>query len=277
MKKSIVAICLCLFFSLTVSAAIRLPNILGSHMVLQQKSKVKLWGWGQPSEKITITTTWNTDTIRAEVDGGAKWVTEIITPSAGGPYKITIAGSSVIVLDDVLIGETWVCGGQSNMEWSGDQQLQESIDEAPLAKNNKIRLFYVTKSTASFPQDNLEGKWVVCSPEEMIHFSAIGYFFGKNLQNALNTPIGLINSNWGGTAAETWTPTEVITASEYLTATAAKQNANPWWPHKIGDAYNAMIAPLTNYTIAGAIWYQGESNVGQYGTYTELMNDLCLA
>lgn len=274
MKKSIVAICLCLFFSLTVSAAIRLPNILGSHMVLQQKSKVKLWGWGQPSEKIIITTTWNTDTIRAEVDGGAKWVTEIITPSAGGPYKITIAGSSVIVLDDVLIGETWVCGGQSNMEWSGDQQLQESIDEAPLAKNNKIRLFYVTKSTASFPQDNLEGKWVVCSPEEMIHFSAIGYFFGKNLQNALNTPIGLINSNWGGTAAETWTPTEVITASEYLTATAAKQNATPWWPHKIGDAYNAMIAPLTNYTIAGAIWYQGESNTGTYYGYTELFTKM---
>ena len=274
MKKSLLVICLFLLVGVSLHAAIRLPNILGSHMVLQQTSKVKIWGWGMPSEKINIKTSWDNATVTAEVNGGAKWIAEIVTPVAGGPYKITISGSSVIVLDDVLIGETWLCGGQSNMEWSGDQKLQQSIDEAPLAKNNKIRFFYVPKSTSSFPQDNVEGKWVVCSPEDMIHFSAIGYFFGKNLQNALHMPIGLINSNWGGTAAETWTPTEVITSSEYLSKAAAKQNVNPWWPHKIGDAYNAMIAPLTNFTIAGAIWYQGESNTNTYYGYTELFTKM---
>jgi sialate O-acetylesterase len=106
-------------------------------------------------------------------------MTSIKTPAAGGPYTIRIKASNEIILDDVLIGEVWLCGGQSNMEWGGDQGLPQSKEESPQATNNKIRFFYVPKSTSSTPQDDVSARWVVCSPEEMLHFSAIGYFFGK--------------------------------------------------------------------------------------------------
>jgi sialate O-acetylesterase len=160
------------------------------------------------------------------------------------------------------------------MEWSGDQGLQESKEEAPNANNKNIRLFYVTKATADFPQENVEGHWMVCSPEQMIHFSTIGYFFGKNLNSALQSPVGLINSNWGGTPAETWTPAEIVLQNDALLEAAKKQNVTPWWSHRIGDTYNAMIAPLTNFSIAGVIWYQGESNTSTYYTYEALFTKM---
>jgi sialate O-acetylesterase len=243
-------------------------------MVLQQKSNVKLWGWASPGEKISIKTGWDGATYQIQATNDAKWLTEIKTPEAGGSYSITIQGNNTLELEDVLIGEVWVCGGQSNMEWSGTQKLPQSIEEAPNARNNKIRLFYVSKSTSQFPQENLDGKWVVCSPEEMIKFSAIGYFFGKNLNEKMNIPIGLINSNWGGTPAETWTPEFVINSNNTIKKGAEELKSQPGWPHQTALAYNAMIYPLTNYSIAGAIWYQGESNVRTYYAYEKLFTGM---
>ena len=198
MKIKLLILISCIQFAVC-KANVRLPNIIGSHMVLQQNSNIKLWGWSAPAEKISIKVSWDTVTYKITGSRDATWITNIKTPKAGGPHTIIIQGENTINLEDILIGEVWLCGGQSNMEWSGDQGLQQSKIEAPNATNNKIRFFYVSKSTSASRQDNLEGKWMVCSPEEMIHFSAIGYFFGKNLNEKLNTPIGLINSNWGGT------------------------------------------------------------------------------
>ena len=243
-------------------------------MVLQQKSNVKLWGWASPGEKISIKTSWDGITYQTQATNDAKWLTEIKTPEAGGSYSISVKGNNTIELEDVLIGEVWVCGGQSNMEWSGTQKLPQSIDEAPNARNNKIRLFYVSKSTSMFPQENLDGKWVVCSPEEMYKFSAIGYFFGKNLNEKMNAPIGLINSNWGGTPAETWTPAFVVNNNMTIKKGAEELKSQPGWPHQTAMAYNAMIYPLTNYAIAGAIWYQGESNVRTYYAYEKLFTGM---
>ena len=274
LKKHILFLILIGFTSLSVSGNVRLPNIIGSHMVLQQKSNVKLWGWASPGEKISIKTSWDGATYQTQATNDAKWLTEIKTPEAGGSYSISVKGNNTIDLEDVLIGEVWVCGGQSNMEWSGTQQLPQSIDEAPNAQNNKIRLFYVSKSTSMFPQENLDGKWVVCSPEEMYKFSAIGYFFGKNLNEKMNTPIGLINSNWGGTPAETWTPELVVNNNITIKKGAEELKSQPGWPHQTAMAYNAMIYPLTNYAIAGAIWYQGESNVRTYYAYEKLFTGM---
>ncbi|WP_305660231.1 sialate O-acetylesterase [Daejeonella sp.] len=274
MTKRIQLLVLICFTSLSLLANIRLPNIIGSHMVLQQKSSVKLWGWAAPGEKITIKTSWDNTAYQTQASNDAKWLTEIKTPEAGGPYSITLQGNNTIELEDVLIGEVWVCGGQSNMEWSGTQKLPQSLEEAPNARNNKIRLFYVSKSTSAFPQDNLDGKWVVCSPEEMIKFSAIGYFFGKNLNEKMNIPVGLINSNWGGTPAETWTPEYVVNNNNIIKKGAAELKSQPGWPHQTALAYNAMIFPLTNYSIAGAIWYQGESNVRTYYAYEKLFTGM---
>ena len=273
MKKTIFAIIFCLAIiagSLLTSAAVRLPAILGSHMVLQQQSEVNLWGWCGPAEKIVIKTSWDTITYKTSGNSGARWIQKIKTPAAGGPYTITINESTV--LEDVLIGETWVCSGQSNMEWSGDQGLKQCLDEMPNATNQKIRFFYVPKSTSEYPQDNCAGSWKVCSPEEMKHFSAVGYFFGKKIQQELNIPVGLINSNWGGTAAEVWTPKDVVESDPELSSAAKKIGALDWWPNLPGYAFNTMINPITNFQIAGVVWYQGESNSGTASTYKPLMS-----
>ena len=263
-----------LFTMIALQAAVRLPSIIGSHMVLQQKSTVKLWGWSAPAENITIKVGWDTTTYKVTASRGARWVAEIKTPTAGGPYNITIKGSNEILLEDVLIGEVWVCGGQSNMEWSADQGLPQSKEESPNATNKQIRFFYVPKSTSSTPQDDVIAKWVVCSPEDMLHFSAIGYFFGKQINASTGFPVGLINSNWGGTPAEVWTPEDIITHDPDLLHAAEKLSPAAWWPHIRGEAYNAMIYPITQFSIAGAIWYQGESNVGTHFMYKRLFTSM---
>jgi len=273
MKKTFYTIIVCLllnFNAILVTAAIRLPSILGSHMVLQQNSEVKLWGWCSPAENITIKTSWDTITYRATGESSAKWLLKIKTPAAGGPYTITI--NETTILSDVMIGEIWLCSGQSNMEWGGDQGLKQSLSEAPNANNQNIRFFYISKSTSETPQENCEGSWKVCTPEEMRHFSAIGYFFGKNLQQALNIPVGLINSNWGGTPAEVWTPKNLVENDPELKGASSKLTPAAWWPVLPELTFNAMINPITNFEISGAIWYQGESNVGTYSTYKQLIN-----
>jgi sialate O-acetylesterase len=141
----------------------------------------------------------------------------------------------------------------------------------PNATNQNIRLFYIPKSTSEFPQENCAGSWKVCTPEEMKHFSAVGYFFGKKLQQELNVPIGLISSNWGGTAAEVWTPKDEVESDPELSTAAKKIAPLDWWPNLSGYAFNAMIYPITNFEIAGVVWYQGESNVPTYRSYKQLM------
>ncbi len=273
MKK--LALFLSIIISISsVSAAVRLPSIIGSHMVLQQKSTVKLWGWSGPGENISIKVGWDTTTYKVVGTRGARWVAEIKTPAAGGPYTIRIKGNNEILLEDVLIGEVWLCGGQSNMEWSADQGLPQSKEESPNATNTQIRFFYVSKSTSSTLQDDVTGQWVVCNPEAMLHFSAIGYFFGKQINTTTGNPIGLINSNWGGTPAEVWTPEEIITHDPDLLKAAEKLTPAAWWPHVRGEAYNAMIYPLTQFSIAGAIWYQGESNVSAHFLYKRLFTTM---
>ncbi|HLF34346.1 MAG TPA: sialate O-acetylesterase [Cyclobacteriaceae bacterium] len=264
-----------LAFSLPSRPAIRLPSIIGSHMVLQQESEVNIWGWARPGEKVALNAGWDTTTYFSVGSGGAKWNIKIRTPHAGGPWEITITGDNKIVLEDVMVGEVWLCGGQSNMEWSGRHGLKQVMEEAPNASNKNIRLFYVSKATSPFPQDDCHGRWEVCSPESMMGFSAIGYFFGKQLQSELDIPVGLINDNWGGTPAETWTPRELVMEDEVLSAAAKKLDPNARnWPTQPGDAYNAMIHPIVPFMIAGVIWYQGESNVGTWDSYGSLFTTM---
>ncbi len=263
-----------LALSFSSTAKIRLPNVLASNMVIQQKSEMELWGWGSPGEKVIVTTSWNNKKDSVTTTGNANWRIKISTPSAGGPFTITFKGQNTITLENIMVGEVWVCSGQSNMEWSSDQNLKQIIDELPKSDNPNIRLFHIPKRTSTNPQDNCEGEWKVCGPESLKGFSAVGYFFGKKLQQQLNVPIGLINSSWGGTPAETWTPTEVVVSEPTLKLASEKLTPAAWWPVSNGYAYNAMIAPITNFPIAGAIWYQGESNVGTASTYEKLLTSM---
>ena len=268
MKYSIV-VC-CLFFSGSLLANIRLPSILCDNMVLQQKSPAKLWGWGDPGEKVTVASSWNNTIDSTTTDGNGKWLLTIQTPDAGGPFTLTIKGRNTIQLQNVLVGEVWVCAGQSNMEMSYSWGIPAMKEDVQAAFNPNIRFFQMPKTTALYPQENAGGAWSVCDSNTLKTFSAVAYYFGKKLNADLNVPIGLINASWGGTPAEAWTPSPIVYRDTALIQAARKLNPSPWWPVTPGYTFNAMIAPITNFSIAGAIWYQGESNTGTASTYTRL-------
>lgn len=262
------------FFVFSSHANIRLPSILANNMVLQQQSTAQLWGWSKPGEKVKITTSWDNKTVEVTADGNAKWQLSVQTPKAGGPYAIVFEGENKIVLDSVFIGEVWLCSGQSNMEWNYYNGISSIKDEFSQLDKLNIKLFQVTKTTAQTVQDNNEGNWMVCDSNTLKNFSAVAYYFGKVLNKELNVPIGLISSNWGGTPAEVWTPNELVENNNILKDAALQKKPSSWWPIAPGYAYNAMIAPFTNFNIAGAIWYQGESNVETASSYTQLMDTM---
>jgi len=259
---------------LTSLAEVRLPAILGSHMVLQQNAEVKLWGWCEPGEKITIRTDWDTATCQVTGSGNAKWTVQVKTPAAGGPYKLTIKGNNSIVLEDVMIGEVWDCSGQSNMEMSYNWGVKQYTSDIENATNKNIRFFHVQRLTAEYPQDDTKGTWVVCNPEDLKRFSLVGFFFGQRLQQVLSVPVGLINASWGGTPAEAWTPKEAVENDPVLKEPATRLKPAAGWPINPGFTYNAMIHPIINFRIAGVLWYQGEANVGTASTYKQLLTTM---
>jgi sialate O-acetylesterase len=261
-----------LLFALKAVAIIKLPPILSSNMVLQQNSKTTLWGWSDPSERFVIISSWKTeaDTIVALNTG--KWKAKIDTPKAGGPYTITIKGRrNTIVLENILIGEVWILSGQSNMEMSNNQQIKDIL---PKSANTNIRFFTVDKKTSEHPQDYAEGQWVSCDEETLKRFSAAGYFFGKKLHDDLNVPIGLIQSAWAGTPIELWEPESVIESDPIMKKAASEIVVKTHRAHQPGYIYNAMIYPISNYTIAGALWYQGESNTPRAYAYEKMLTSM---
>jgi len=247
----------------TMMANVSLPNIFGDNMVLQRNSEVKIWGWANPKEEIKLVSSWNNQEYKVTANNQAQWELKIKTPEAGGPFIISIKGYNEVVLKNILIGEVWVCSGQSNMEMSVSWGIDNGEEEAKNAGNPNIRFFTVPKLTATTPQNNLLGNWTESTPETMKNFSAVGYFFAKRLREDLkNVPIGLISSNWGGTPAEIWMPEEVVQNDAVLLENAKKLNEQEYGPRQPGRAYNAMIYPIVGFKIAGTLWYQGESNVG---------------
>lgn len=262
------------FVSLFGYSQLRLPSIISSGMVLQQNDSATLWGWAGPDQKVFISKSWNSTIDSAITTNMAAWKLKIKTPVAGGPYTITIKAGDSITLKDIMIGEIWVCSGQSNMEMNEGWGLPDVRAELPTCTNNRIRFFTIPRTGSSNPQDNCSGSWASCDSNTLKHFSAVGYFFGKKLNKDLDVPVGLISTNWGGTPAEVWTPADLVNNDDSLKASAAKQKDFPWWPGKPGVLYNAMIAPITNFAIAGVIWYQGEGNTAAPSTYGKLLTTM---
>jgi sialate O-acetylesterase len=265
-----ISVILTITTTLRLNAEVRLPAIIGDHMVLQQNSDVKIWGWCDPSEKIKISSGWDTATFTTVGNADGKWICSIKTPVAGGPYTLTINGNNQIILQDVLIGEAWVCSGQSNMEMSYSWGIKQYTNDIENGTNKNIRLFHIARLTAEYPQDDTKGHWVVCNPEDLKTFSLAGYFFGQKLQETLSVPVGLIESNWGGTPAEVWTPKYAVDSNAVIRKVADELKPIPWGPIRVAATYNAMIYPVTNFNIAGVIWYQGEANVDNASTYEPL-------
>lgn len=261
-------------FSLPAFANVSLPAFFSDNMVLQRNADVKLWGWGSPNEEIVVTTGWDNANYKVKPGNQATWQLVIKTPKEGGPYTLKFKGYNEIAFNNVMLGEVWLCSGQSNMEWTASSGIDNA--EAEIAKANypNIRFFTVPKLTATYPQMNVTGSWQACTPESMKYFSAIGYFFAQHLQEGLKgVPIGIINSSWGGTPAEIWMPQGYIANDAVLASAAAKLNPAQWGPHEPGRAYNAMIYPFAGFKLAGVLWYQGESNVGS-GVYDKTLAGL---
>src|SRR6185437_6180702 len=267
----------CFFRLLNVKGEVRLPAVIGDHMVLQQRSEVKLWGWCDPNEKITVSSGWDTATYKTIGNADGKWLVSIKTPVAGGPYEITLNGNNKVVIEDVLIGEVWVCSGQRNMEMNYNWGIKQYTSDAEHSSNKSIRLFHIPRLTALYPQDDTKGHWVVCNPDDMKKFSLAGYFFGQKLEGTLDVPVGLIESDWGGTPAEVWTPKAAIDSNAVIKKVADELKTIPWGPIRVAACYNAMIYPITNYNIAGVIWYQGEANVEHASTYEDLFSTMITA
>lgn len=265
------------FVAFSLQAAIKLPALIGSNMVLQRNATPNIWGKADPQSKVTVTTSWNKQMYSVTADKDGHWLVKVKTPDAGGPYSITIREKETIVLKNVLIGEVWISSGQSNMEmpvrgfsYQPNENCVQTIMEAPQYQG--IRMFTVQKTSVDTPLDTCKGDWKLSTPESVGSFSATAYYFAKNLNKVLNIPIGIITSNWGGSAIEAWMTQESLNAIDGLNMPLiSARTANN---QKVAVLYNGMIAPINNYTAKGFIWYQGETNRDNYQDYAKLMQGM---
>jgi sialate O-acetylesterase len=206
--------------SLLLSAAaavaeVKLPAIFSDHMVLQQNQKDRVWGWAEPGESISVSIAGQKQTVRAGDDGA--WAVQLDAMSAGGPYTLTVSGKNVVKFEDVLIGEVWVCSGQSNMELPVAAANDGDI-EGRAARFSRIRLVRVPKNGTQELQRDFKGEWRVCAPENVGQFSAVGYFFGRQIHQTLDVPVGLIDNSWGGSACEAWVRRDLLAADSRYAA-----------------------------------------------------------
>lgn len=193
----------------SLQADVKLPAIFSDHMVLQRDIDCKVWGWAEPGENVTVSILDQTHTATADKDGN--WSLHLKPLKAGGPHELKIKGNNEITYADVLVGEVWVCSGQSNMGFTVSGSVDGDI-EALAANFPKIRLISVPQVGTQEPQKDFQGQWEACTPDSVKSFSAVGYYFGRQLYETLGVPIGLIDDAWGGSAAEAWIRRDVLEA-----------------------------------------------------------------
>lgn len=259
-------------FALNASAEIKLPALVGDHMVLQQKARVNFWGTASANSNVTVTTSWDKKSYQTEAEKNGQWKLDVQTPSAGGPYSIQISDGGSITLNDVLIGEVWICSGQSNMEMALRGNSSPVLNASQIilnADNDNIRLFKVKTASSLSPLADVEGEWNPSTSASARDFSAIGWQFADVLQKKLHVPVGMIMSTVGGTMIEAWMSHGSLAAFPQVKIPATLTN-NPKPYREPTALYNGMIAPLRNYAIKGVIWMQGESNRQEPELYEQL-------
>ena len=283
---------------MTLDAEVRLPHLLSDHAVLQREAPIHVWGWAEPGEKVTVT--FREQHPAATTDALGQWSVYLMPEKAGGPYTMQIAGTNSVTLNDVLVGDVWFASGQSNMEmplngFPNSAVLKNGAQEIANANHPDIHLLHIPQKPSPYPLEDEPATWTQCTPETAATFSAVGYLFARDIAAKEHVPIGVIDSTWGGTPADTWVSMDSISADASLmpvfsewakladrqqqsaasiaaekredaAAAAANQpkpkhawhpNLDSWAPAAL---FNGMVAPATPFTIKGVIWYQGESN-----------------
>jgi sialate O-acetylesterase len=276
MKKFVFALITVFWLSIFDSnAKIKLPSIISSNMVLQRNTSVKLWGWARVGEKITIETSWTSKKSKVLTNANGRWEINVLTTLSKESQTIHLSSAeSNIKLDNILFGEVWVCSGQSNMRqplrgYTG-QPVFEGNKAIANSTNDKIRLFSIVEKGSPIPLDSLQKykSWNNASPEVAKDFSAIAYFYGKQLQEILDVPVGLIMTSWGGTRIQPWMSQEAV--APFLESNSTKIDTTEGFRKAPSAIFNAMINPITSYTIKGVLWYQGESNRKEPELYQKL-------
>ncbi len=283
-------------------AELKLSSVFGDHMVVQRNEPIHVWGWTTAGKEVTVTLADKTAMATANDEG--RFDVSLPSLPAGGPHEMKIVADETRVFKDVLVGEVWVCSGQSNMAWQVSNANDADL-EALTANYPKLRLISVPQVGTQEPQNDFDGQWEACTPETVKSFSAVGYFFGRQLHQTLNVPVGLIDNAWGGSAAEAWVRRDVLESAgqygELLTKwddlaknydhdaavakwktkvdqwNQTKKGPKPRAPrnqlagqHRPANLYNGVLKPILGYTIRGTIWYQGESNSGRAYQYRDL-------
>lgn len=262
----------------SVYAELKVANVFGDHMVLQQDMPIRVWGWADPgaSVQVELTDLRDAASMKLRADDEGRWSVELPPRKAGGRslQMRIVSGDETVDFDDILIGEVWICSGQSNMEWRVTQAANPK-QEIAAANHPMIRLFDVPKHVKQNEpqQDAQAADWMVCSPETIGGFSAVGYFFGRALNQELKVPIGLVGANWGGQRIEPFTPPVGFQQVPELADYVADLEQGKF---KGGatQIYNGMVAGLAPLSVRGAIWYQGESNAGDGLRYDYLKEAL---
>lgn len=264
-----------LLFAQSIYAKIKLPAIVSSNMVLQRNTTVVLWGWADAKEKITIKTSWLDQPIVVEADASGNWRIDVKTTNSKNPQKISLKSkSSDIQLENILFGEVWLCSGQSNMQqpvkgYTG-QPTFGTLNAVVHASNPNLRLFTVDRVGSKTPKNDVEEytSWQQASSDNVSDFSAVAYYFGQQLQETLDVPVGMIHTSWGGSSVQAWISKDVM--NTFQKVDLKEVDITKGTNHIPTALYNAMIHPLIPYSIKGALWYQGESNRNEPEKYKAL-------
>ncbi len=273
------AIVVVVLVSPTLRADLNVPKIFSDSMVLQRDQSIPVWGWEDAGTEVHVLFEGEVKKATAGDDG--KWMVRLSPQKAGGPYKMVIEGQNRVEFNDVLVGEVWLCSGQSNMEWTVSNSNNPK-EEIAVANHPRIRhIKFAHRPSAEPLTDVPSSGWQVCSPKTVGGFTGVGYFFGRELQGELDVPVGLIGCNWGGTRIEPWTPSVGFKETPGLSDIADKLDEFPTKNNqgKVNHQsplalYNGMVHSIVPYGMRGAIWYQGESNNGEGMLYHEKMKAL---
>lgn len=258
---------------------VSLPDAIGDNMVLQQQADARLWGWAAPNAEVRVVASWGARaTVKSDSEG--RWEVKLKTPAGGyEPQRITIDSDGRTELNNILIGEVWFCSGQSNMDmplggyWNGLIENADEIIATAGALRSRIRFLKVAYSQAAMPQERVGGSWNEFTPATAVRCSATAYFFAEMLSRSLDVPVGVIDSSWGGSPVESWSPREVLAAYPDVDLSAESIAAQPDYMRPAA-MYNAMVCPFMPYTLRGFLWYQGESNVGAHAVYADRLADM---